>query len=81
MTVVLVSSSNILIIQVKKEDDESNTGKVYVCPSALLVTSYKYTDKRKNMLHDPIYIYIYIYIHICAYKKFWPHDSTLLQMM
>ncbi len=66
MMVVLVSSSNILIIQVKKGDDESKTGKVYVCPSALLVTSYKYTEKRKNMLYDPIYIYTYVHAQILA---------------
>jgi hypothetical protein len=48
--VSVVSSLSILIIQVKKEndDDGSQAGNMYVCPSALLVTANKCTEERRT---------------------------------
>ncbi len=74
MMAVLVSSLSILIMQVKKknDDDGSQAGNVYVCPSALLATAKKYIGGGKSVVHCPICIYTYMCMH-----KSWLPDFTL----
>lgn len=77
MVVLLVSSSSILIIQVRKENDDgdgSQAGNASVCPSALLGTANKMQREEKSMVCRPLYIQIYVQAQILAA---WFHSLTV----